>query len=85
MKLFAVFETLTAGYPVEQDRLKSLHFKVGDKFEVDRIEVGGWSTYVFIKDYKHGINSVFFRFVNSDDAEFDIFKEPHYLVNNMYI
>lgn len=75
MKLYAVVKTLSAGYATEQETLKKLNFNINDKFEVDRIEIGSFSTEVFLKDYDQGLNSVFFKFVNSCNKEIDIFKE----------
>lgn len=33
----------------------------GQLYEVDRIEVGGWSSEVFLKGFKHGFNTVMFE------------------------
>ena len=35
MAIYAVVETLRAGYDCEEEMVKSLGFKVGDKFELE--------------------------------------------------
>lgn len=85
MKLYAVVKTLYAGYATEQETFLKLNFNIHDKFEIDRIEIGSLSTDVFLKDFDQGLNSVFFKFVNSCNKEIDIFKEDHPLIINMYM
>ena len=41
MTICAVVETLRAGYVCEEEMVKSLGFKVGDKFELECIDMGG--------------------------------------------
>ena len=82
MTIYAVVETLRAGYDYEEEMVKSLGFKVGDKFEVDYIDMGGSSTSIHLKDFPNQpFNSVFFEF-EENGRELDIYDDTrfnHYL------
>lgn len=78
MTVYAVVKTLRAGYDCEEEMVKSLGFKVGDKFEVNFISIGGSSTSVQLKDFAdQSFNSVFFEF-EEDRKELDIFKDKRF-------
>lgn len=78
MTIYAVVETLEAGYDCEEDMVKSLGFKVGDKFEVDYIGIGGSSTSIQLKEFPNqSFNSVFFEF-KEDGKELDIFDDKRF-------
>lgn len=78
MAIYAVVETLRAGYDCEEERVKSLGFKVGDKFEVDYIDMGGSSTSIYLKDFPNqAFNSVFFEFEENGE-ELDIYDDTRF-------
>lgn len=78
MTIYAVVETLRAGYDCEKERVKSLGFKVGDKFEVDYIDMGGSSTSIYLKDFPNQLfNSVFFEFEENGE-ELDIYGDTRF-------
>lgn len=72
----ATVKTLTAGYPMEQDEVKALGWKVGDQFEVKSISVGGYSSTVTLQDGKQ-YNSCFFDF-EEDGAELEIYSDSRF-------
>ena len=72
-KLFAIVTSVTNGYALDAAYV-SEHFKVGDKVEVTRSEVGGFHTNVYINEFKRPFNSVHFQFVDENDEPFDIYK-----------
>ena len=63
MTIYAVVKTLKAGYLSDKELVKSLGFKVGDKYEVESISIGRSSTEVYLKEFPSKcFNSVFFSF-----------------------
>lgn len=78
MKIYAVVETLIAGYDCEKEMVKSLGFKEGDKFEVDYIDMDGSSTSIYLKDFPNQpFNSVFFEFEENGE-ELDIYDDTRF-------
>ena len=78
MTIYAVVETLRAGYDCEEEMVKSLGFKVGDKFEVGCISMGGSSTSVYLKGFpSQSFNSVFFEFEENGE-ELDIYGDTRF-------
>ena len=75
MTIYAVVETLRVGYDCEEEMVKSLGFKVGDKFEVDYIDMGYCATDVYLKDFPNqSFNLVFFEF-EENGKELDIYDD----------
>ena len=78
MTIYAVVETLRAGYVCEEEMVKTLGFKVGDKFELECIDMGGSSTSIYLKDFpNHSFNSVFFEF-EENGKELDIYSDTRF-------
>lgn len=78
MTIYAVVETLIAGYDCEKELVKSLGFKEGDKFEVDYIDMGSSSTGIHLKDFPNqSFNSVFFEFEENGE-ELDIYDDTRF-------
>lgn len=78
MTIYAVVETLRAGYDCEEEMVKSLGFKVGDKFELECIDMGGSSTSIHLKDFPNqSFNSVFFDF-EEGGKELDIYSDTRF-------
>lgn len=78
MTIYAVVETLRAGYDCEEEMVKSLGFKEGDKFEVEYIDMDGSSTRIYLKDFPNqSFNSVFFEF-EEDGEELDIYDDTRF-------
>ena len=78
MTVYAVVETLRAGYDCEQAQVERLGFKVGDKFEVGYIDMGGGCTGIQLKDFPNqSFNSVFFEF-EENGKELDIYDDKRF-------
>lgn len=78
MTIYAVVETLRAGYDCEEEMVKTLGFKVGDKFELECIDMGGSSTSIYLKDFpSQPFNSVFFEF-EENGKELDIYSDTRF-------
>lgn len=78
MVIIATVKTLKAGYPSDLETVKSLGFKVGDRFEVESISVGQSSTGVYLKEFPSKcFNSVFFNF-EEDGTPLDIFSDDRF-------
>ncbi|QFP93547.1 hypothetical protein [Edwardsiella phage vB_EtaM_ET-ABTNL-9] len=78
MTIYATVKTLKAGFPSDKEAVKSLGFKVGDKFEVESISVGQSSTGVYLKEFpSRCFNSVFFNF-EEDGTPLDIFSDDRF-------
>lgn len=64
-----VCDTYEAGYPVEREDAEK-HLVIGQTYTVDRTEVGGWSTCVYLKEFPgKGFNSVFFKDAEDQPVE----------------
>lgn len=78
MSIYAIVKTTDAGFPSDSEAVKSLGFKVGDKFEVERISVGRSSTEVYLEEFPSKcFNSVFFNF-EEDGTPLDIFSDDRF-------
>ena len=78
MTIYAVVETLRAGYDCEKEIVKTLGFKEGDKFEVDYIDMDGSSTSIHLKGFPNQpFNSVFFEFEENGE-ELDIYDDTRF-------
>ena len=78
MTIYATVKTLKAGFPSDKEAVKSLGFKVGDKFEVESISVGQSSTGVYLKEFpSRCLNSVLFNF-EEDGTPLDIFSDDRF-------
>ncbi len=78
MTIYAVVETLRAGYDCEEEMVKSLGFKLGDKFELEHIDMGSSSTSIYLKDFPNqSFNSVFFEF-EENGKELDIYDDTRF-------
>ena len=78
MTIYAVVETTDAGFPSDSETVKSLGFKVGDKYEVESISVGRSSTEVYLEEFPSKcFNSVFFNF-EEDGTPLDIFTDDRF-------
>ena len=73
--LYAVLVEYDAGHKSEQETIKTLDMKIGDKFLVDDIDIYGFHTDVYLTDFPNQtFNSVFFDFVDEDGNEVDIYN-----------
>lgn len=78
MTIYAVVETLKAGHDCEEAEFRSLGFKVGDKYEVSCIDMGGSSTAIELVEYPNKtFNSVFFQF-EEDGEGLDIYDDKRF-------
>lgn len=74
--IIATVKTLTAGYRMEQEEVQKLGWKIGDKFEVKSISVGGYSSTITFPDGKQ-YNSCFFDF-EENGMELEIMSDPRF-------
>lgn len=78
MTIYAVVETLKAGYDCEEIEFRNLGFKVGEKYEVSFIDMGGSSTSIELVAYPNKtFNSVFFEF-EEGGKELDIYEDKRF-------
>lgn len=69
------FSTFNAGYSHESARMKVLGFEIGKVYNVEYVEVGGWSSAVVLKEFPTmQFNTVFFEDYN-EVAEAESKKE----------
>lgn len=76
--LYAICDDLSCGFSHDQEYLIKNNFKIGDKFEVEDINMGQSYTSVFLKGYPYCFNSVNFRFEDENGNDIDIFNDPRY-------
>lgn len=77
MSIQAEVVSLSNGYEHDQNRMKELGFKIGDRIEVDRICISGWKTDVFLKGHDRSFNSVNFTFLE-DGKPLDVFADTRF-------
>lgn len=78
MTVYAIVSSLTSGHQDDQEQIKNLNFKVGDKFEVENISMGQSYTSLTLKEFpKQSFNSVNFDF-EEDGKELDIFSDKRF-------
>lgn len=74
-------ETLEAGYD-HHKRVAEKHLKVGNEYTVERTEVGGWHTDVYLQEFPDvAFNSVFFEDAIEQSEETDK-EHPNYAEYN---
>lgn len=82
MKVYAIVENTDSGYESQAGQFKSLGFEVGQRYEVEHIDMGQSSTSIYLKDYPDNcFNSVFFTF-EEGGKDLDIFSDARF---NPYI
>ena len=78
MTVYAIVSSLTSGHEDDQEQIKNLNFKVGDKFEVENISMGQSYTSLTLKKFpKQSFNSSNFNF-EEDGKELNIFNDKRF-------
>ena len=84
-ELYARFATFEAGHECEKEEAKEI-FIIGQYYKVDKVDMGGSHTDIYLKGFEGYFNSVFFKFYIRDKfgkfVKHDIFEDPDY---NPYI
>ena len=75
--LYAKFMYPNYGYDCDKEYVKKVGLKVGERYEVEDISMGGSHTSVYLKDIKGSFNSVQFKF-EEDEKSIDIYRDPRY-------
>lgn len=71
-----VVVSLDAGYPAESEEVKRLGWSLGDKFEVEKIDIGISISTVVLKGLG-SFNTVFFKFLE-DGVEFNVYTDSRF-------
>ena len=74
--LWAEISSHSAGYDIDKARAKALG-EIGDRFEVDKVSMGGSSTSITLVGKTEHYNSVNFNFLK-DGIYHDIYNDPDY-------
>ena len=78
MTVYAIVSSLTSGHEDDQEQIKNLNFKVGDKFEVENISMGQSYTSLTLKEFpKQSFNSSNFSF-EEDGKKLNIFNDKRF-------
>lgn len=84
-ELYARFATFDAGHQCQKEEAKEL-FIIGQYYKVDKVDMGGSHTDIYLKGFEGYFNSVFFKFYIRDKSgkfvKHDIYEDPDY---NPYI
>lgn len=75
--LYAKFIYPNYGLDCDKEYAKKMGLKVGERYEVEDISMGGSHTSVYLKDIKGSFNSVQFEF-EEDEKPIDIYRDPRY-------
>ena len=78
MTVYAIVSSLTSGHEGDQEQIKNLNFKVGDKFEVENISMVQSYTSLTLKEFpKQSFNSSNFSF-EENGKELNIFNDKRF-------
>lgn len=75
--LYARFMHPDNGYDCDKEYAKKMGLKVGERYEVEDISMGGSHTSIYLKDIKGSFNPVQFEF-EEDGEPIDIYRDPRY-------
>ena len=75
--LYAKFVYPDYGYDCDIEYAKKVGLKVGERYEVEDLSMGGSHTSIFLKNIDGSFNSVQFEF-EEDDMPIDIYRSPKY-------
>lgn len=76
MKVYAIYLDEN-GYDGDTIYAKNKGLIKGEKYEIEHIEIGGWVSYISIKNYEGLFNSVMFDFVNKNGDVVDVYNYQH--------
>ena len=78
MTVYAIVSSLTSVHEDDQEQIKNLNFKVGDKFEVENISIGQSYASLTLKEFpKQSFNSSNFSF-EEDGKKLNIFNDKRF-------
>lgn len=77
MTIYAIVETLRAGYDLEKKQMVDKGFKVGDRFVLSDVDMGQSSTSISLEGQTGYFNSVFFKFEENGE-ELDIYGDSRF-------
>ena len=80
MKLYAICTTLDAGTSYDRQEMKDSNIQIGDKLAITDIKVGSWHTDIYLDGYHHSFNSVFFKFVDENGNDYDIYSDSKFYI-----
>lgn len=75
--LYAKFMHPDSGRECNKKHAEKVGLKVGERYEVEDIIMGGSSTSIFLKDIEGSFNSVQFEF-EENNMPINIFEDPRY-------
>lgn len=75
--LYAKFMYPDCGHDCDVEYAKKVGLKVGERYEVEYLSMGGSHTSIFLKDINGAFNSVQFEF-EEDGKPINIFNSPKY-------
>lgn len=75
--LYAKFMYPDNGREYDKKYVKEVGLKVGERYEVEDVDMGQSSTSIYLKDIKGSFNSVHFEF-EENGKPIDIYDDPRY-------
>lgn len=75
--LYAKFMYPNYGYDGDKEYAEKMGLKVGERYEIEDISMGGFYTSIYLKDIKGSFNSVQFEF-EENGKPIDIYDDPRY-------
>lgn len=76
--LYAKFMYPDNGYDCDIEQAKIANLKVGERYEVEMVDMGRFHTSIYLKNIDGDFNSVQFEFEEYDGTAVDIFSDPQY-------
>ena len=76
--LYARFNYPDNGWPAERGYAERMGLKVGERYEVEFVSMGGSYTSIYLKNIDGTFNSVLFDFETSDGTEVNIYHDDRY-------
>ena len=75
--LYAKFMYPNYGHDYDEEYAKKMGLKVGERYEVENVDMGQSYTSIYLKDIRGNFNSVQFEF-EEDEKPIDIYDDPRY-------
>ena len=76
--LYARFNHPDNGWPAERGYAENAGLKVGEKYEVEFVSMGGSYTSIYLKNIDGNFNSVQFDFEEEDGTKVNIYHDDRY-------
>lgn len=73
--IYAICTTLSAGRSDDRQTIIKNNIQIGDRIKLEKAVVHNWYTEIYLVGYEDEFNSVFFKFVDENGDDYDIYSD----------